>query len=103
MTTSTATIRPMRHADVARAADVIRRNDFGEREQFFAWAVDQPTIRGFVAVADDGAIVGTGVASAHGHAGWVGVIFVAPDRRGSGLGSRITRAVLDALERFGCR
>jgi predicted N-acetyltransferase YhbS len=103
MTTITATIRPMVAADVARAADVVRRHDFGEREQFFAWAVGQPTIRGFVAVEDGGEIVGTGVASAHGSAGWVGVIFVAPHRRGSGLGSRITRTVIDELELRGCR
>jgi GNAT superfamily N-acetyltransferase len=96
-------IRPMTRADVARAADLVRRNDFGEREQFFAWAVDQPTIRPFVAVGGSHEIVGTGVASAHGHTGWVGVIFVAPERRGSGLGSRITTAVVDELERRGCR
>jgi GNAT superfamily N-acetyltransferase len=103
MATADVEIRPMTRGDVARAADVIRRNDFGEREQFFAWAVDQPTIRSFVAVASGREVVGTGVASAHGHAGWVGVIFVAPDRRGSGLGSRITQVVLDELERRGCR
>ena len=103
MANSEVEIRPMTRGDVARAADVVRRNDFGEREQFFAWAVDQPTIRSFVAVAGEREIVGTGVASAHGHTGWVGVIFVAPDRRGSGLGSRITRVVLDELERRGCR
>lgn len=96
-------IRPMTRADVARAADLVRRNDFGEREQFFAWAVGQPTIRPFVADAGTHEIVGTGVASAHGRSGWVGVIFVAPERRGSGLGSRITRVVLDELERRGCR
>ena len=51
----------------------------------------------------DGRIVGTGVGSAHGSAGWVGVIFVAPDRRGTGLGRRITRTVIDDLEERGCR
>jgi ribosomal protein S18 acetylase RimI-like enzyme len=103
MSVAAATIRPMTSRDVARAADVVRRNDFGEREQFFAWAVDQPTIQGFVAADPDGTIVGTGVASAHGHTGWVGVIFVAPQRRGSGLGSAITRRVVEELERRGCR
>jgi ribosomal protein S18 acetylase RimI-like enzyme len=103
MTTATTTIRPMAARDVARAADVIRRNDFGEREQFFAWSMGQPTIRGFVAVTPDDEIVGTGFASAHGPAGWVGVIFVAPEQRGAGLGSRITRIVLDELEARGCR
>src|SRR6185503_10458530 len=49
------------------------------------------------------AVVATGIASAHGNAGWVGVIFVAPDHRGSGLGRAITRAVIEELERRGCR
>ncbi|HEX2756784.1 MAG TPA: GNAT family N-acetyltransferase [Candidatus Limnocylindrales bacterium] len=51
----------------------------------------------------EGRIVGTGCGSAHGAAGWVGVIFVAPECRGNGLGRRITRAVLDDLEARGCR
>lgn len=95
-------IRPMRAGDVARAADAVRRAEFGEREQFFAWAVEQPSIAPFVGVAGDD-IVATGIASAHGHAGWVGVIFVAPAHRGSGLGRAITRVVIEELERRGCR
>lgn len=102
MSSSGATIRPMTAADVARAADVVRRGDFGEREQFFAWTIDQPTITAFVAERD-GEIVGTGVASAHGPVGWVGVIFVAPEARRGGLGRRITRAVCDHLQAGGCR
>ena len=89
--------------DVARAADVIRRGQFGEREQFLAWAIGQPTIRAFVGADDHGKILATGVASAHGPVGWVGVIFVTPERRGSGLGRAITRRVIEELEARGCR
>jgi predicted N-acetyltransferase YhbS len=103
MTVDTATtIRPMRPTEVGRVADLLRRNDFGDREAFLAWSLDRPTITAFVATAGD-AIVGTGVASAHGNAGWVGMIFVAGERRGSGIGTAITRATIDELERSGCR
>jgi GNAT superfamily N-acetyltransferase len=101
-TTSGVAIREMTAGDVARAADVLRTGDFGEREPFFAWTLDQPTVTAFVA-EDDGEIVGTGVASAHGRVGWVGVIFVAPAARRGGLGRQITRRVTDHLEASGCR
>ncbi len=102
MTVSSVTIRPMRPTDIEQAAAVLRDGDFGDRDPFFTWSITQPTISTFVAVEGDH-IVGTGVGSAHGWAGWVGVIFVAPDRRGSGIGRRITRAVIDDLEARGCR
>jgi len=95
-------IRPMTAADVEPAADLLRRGDWGERLVFFDWAVRQPTLYPFVAEYG-GEIVGTGVASAHGPVGWVGTIFVAPDRRGSGLGGALTRAVVDELDGRGCR
>ena len=97
-----AEIRLMRPADVARAADVIRRHDFGEREQYFAWAIERPEIHLFVA-EDESGIVATGSAAANGPVGWVGVIFVRPDRRGVGLGGRMTRTVIADLEDRGCR
>jgi GNAT superfamily N-acetyltransferase len=102
MTTIRETIRSMGAGDVDEAAELLRRGDFGERHDFFAWALDQPAIAPIVAEAG-GRIVATGVGSAHGRTGWVGVIFVDPERRGAGLGRRITRAVLDDLEARGCR
>ncbi|HET9614015.1 MAG TPA: GNAT family N-acetyltransferase, partial [Candidatus Limnocylindrales bacterium] len=99
---SAATIREMTADDVAPAADVVRRGEFGEREDFFRWSVGRPTIRPFVAVVD-GEIVGTATASVHGPVGWVGVIFVAPAWRGAGVGRRLTRTVVDELEAAGCR
>src|SRR3954452_11975057 len=81
------TIRPMSAGDVAPAADALRRGEFGDREDFFHWALGRPNVDVLVADAD-GEIIGTGTASAHGPVGWVGVIFVAPGWRGSGLGRR---------------
>jgi ribosomal protein S18 acetylase RimI-like enzyme len=102
MTISRATIRRMRPTDAEEAADLLRNGDFGERLPFFEWALTQDTISVFVA-EHDGRIAGTGVGSAHGSTGWVGVIFVAAGLRGSGLGRSITRTVIDDLEERGCR
>ena len=102
MTVAGALIRPMSAADTAPAAELLRRGDWGERLVFFDWAVRQPTLAPLVAVRA-GEIVGTGVGSAHGSVGWVGTIFVAPDRRREGLGEALTRTVIDDLERRGCR
>ena len=102
MTIASQLIRPMTAADPEPAADLLRRGDFGDRLGFFQWAIGRPTIRAFVA-EDEGRIIGTGVASAHGHAGWVGVIYVDPAFRGGGLGRRITRTVIDHLEANGVR
>jgi hypothetical protein len=56
-----------------------------------------------VVAADGDRILGTGTGSAHGAAGWVGVIFVAHEARSRGLGRRITRHVIEGLEDRGCR
>ena len=92
----------MTRQDVVPAAAMIRRGDWGDREAFLAWAIDQPACRPFVA-EERGAVVGTGVATANGRVGWVGTIFVEPDRRGAGLGRALTGTVVDDLEARGCR
>lgn len=103
MTSQRPVLRPMTAADTEPAAEMIRRGDWGERLIFFDWAVRQPTLAPLVAALADGSIVGTGVGSAHGAVGWVGTIFVAPERRRTGLGRALTRAVTDELEARGCR
>jgi GNAT superfamily N-acetyltransferase len=97
-----AHIRPMRPADVAPAADIMRRGDWGDRTTFLAWAVGNPSCHPIVA-DDGGRILGTGLATAYGPVGWVGTIFVDAERRGRGLGRTLTRAVVADLEARGCR
>lgn len=97
-----AKIRAMTPVDVEQAADMLQRNDWGERRIFFDWAIGMATVVPLVAEADD-EVVATGVGSVHGAVGWVGTIFVDPDRRRSGLGRAITRAVCNALGARGCR
>jgi predicted N-acetyltransferase YhbS len=88
-------------ADVDAATEIILRADWGDRRAWFEFAVSQPECRPVVAVAD-GEIVGTGVGTANGRVGWIGTIWVAPDRRGAGLGRALTQAVIDRLESAGC-
>ena len=100
-TTATARIRPMLAADIAQATQVILDGGWSDRSVFFEWAITHPTCFPLVAEAD-GRVVGTGVATVNGRVGWVGAIFVAEDRRRSGLGTALSRAVVEELERQGC-
>ena len=95
-------LRPMRPADVDAAAELILGNDWGVRREWLEFAATQPACYPLVAEAD-GEIVGTGVGTANGPVGWIGTIFIAPDRRGRGLGRAITQAIIDRLESAGCR
>jgi GNAT superfamily N-acetyltransferase len=88
-------------ADIPAATQVILDGGWGDRSAFFLWAVDHPTARPLVAL-DHGRVVGTGVATANGTVGWVGAIFVEVERRRTGLGTALSVAVLDELERRGC-
>jgi GNAT superfamily N-acetyltransferase len=95
-------IRPMLAADVTAAAQVIIDGGWGDRTAFFDWAVDHPTCYPLVADAGGRRILGTGVATANGRVGWVGAIFVALDQRRNGLGTKLSAAVVDELDRRGC-
>ena len=88
-------------ADIPAATQVIIDGGWGDRSTFFQWAVDHPTAIPLVA-DDEGRVIGTGVATANGKVGWVGAIFVDVDRRREGLGTALSAAVIEALERAGC-
>jgi len=92
----------MRPADVAPAADMMRRGEWGDRTTFLAWAVGHRSCHPVVA-EDRGRVIGTGIATAYGPVGWVGTIFVDEESRGQGLGGELTRAVVEDLEASGCR
>jgi GNAT superfamily N-acetyltransferase len=96
------TLRPMTRADVDAATELILGNDWGVRREWLEFATTQPACIPIVAEAD-GEIVGTGVGTASGPVGWIGTIFIAPARRGRGLGREITQAIIDRLESAGCR
>jgi predicted N-acetyltransferase YhbS len=88
-------------SDIAPATQVILDGGWGDRTPFFEWAVRQQGCSPLVA-EEDGRVVGTGVATANGRVGWVGAIFVAVDRRRNGVGSALSAAVVEELERLGC-
>jgi GNAT superfamily N-acetyltransferase len=56
----------------------------------------------FIARDADGRVAGTGVAIRYGRTGWIGHVFVRPDLRNIGLGSKLTSAALAHLQRAGC-
>jgi GNAT superfamily N-acetyltransferase len=58
--------------------------------------------RTFVARDGEGRVVATSVATRYAHTGWIGHVFVRPDLRGHGLGTRMTSVALDVLQRAGC-
>ena len=95
------TLRPMQPSDVAPAAEMILGQGWGVRREWLEFATTQSACVPIVAEAE-GRIVATGVGTANGAVGWIGTIFVAPERRGQGLGRAITQAIIDRLDAAGC-
>jgi GNAT superfamily N-acetyltransferase len=93
----------MTPADIEPASQAILADDWGDRRAWFAFACAHQHCRVFVAEGDDGAIVGTGVATINGPVAWIGTIWVASAARGRGLGLALTEAAIDAAEDAGCR
>jgi GNAT superfamily N-acetyltransferase len=92
----------MTAADIEPAVVAILADDWGDRRSWFEFAVGHPGCQVVVAEAD-GEVVGTGVATINGTAGWIGTIWVATAWRGRGLGRRLTEATIDLAEAAGCR
>jgi GNAT superfamily N-acetyltransferase len=95
-------LRPMLPSDVDAATELILGNEWGVRREWLEFATSHSECLPLVAEAD-GAIVATGVGTANGTVGWIGTIFIAPERRGRGLGRALTQEIIDRLERAGCR
>ena len=89
-------------SDVDAATEMILSHEWGVRREWLELATSLPACIPLVAEAD-GQIVGTGVGTASGAAGWIGTIFLAPAWRGQGLGRAITQAIIERLESAGCR
>ena len=92
----------MRPADVAPAAEAMLRDDWGDRRAWFEFATGFEACHAIVADLDD-RIVGTGVGTRNGRAGWIGTIWVHSELRRRGLGRALTEAVISALTDAGAR
>jgi ribosomal protein S18 acetylase RimI-like enzyme len=71
-------------------------------EEVFTSFLRVRSCRSFVA-ALDGRVVATGLATVNGTVGWVGMIIVHPDFRNRGIGTRMTREVMDYLTYRRCK
>ena len=58
--------------------------------------------RTFLARDGEGRVVGTSVATRYANTGWIGHVFVRPEFRGHGLGTRMTSVAMAVLQRAGC-
>jgi GNAT superfamily N-acetyltransferase len=54
-----------------------------------------------IVACQDGRVSGVSYAISFGQTGWIGNVAVAPDARGRGLGTAVSRAALDALHQAG--
>jgi GNAT superfamily N-acetyltransferase len=95
-------ILAMTSDDCDAVGEMTAAGGWGDRREFFRMTLGMSGCRPIMAVSD-GRPIGTGLASIHGDAGWIGVIFVTPELRGRGIGRALTVAVCDILEGAGCR
>jgi len=100
----------MAAADVPSVARAAAEAGWPGKERQFAFFVRHPDGHAVVARLEE-EVVGAACGFAHGGArggaggrsGWLGLIFVSDERRGLGLGTALTRAVVERLKGAGCR
>ena len=92
----------MTRADIEPTVVAILADDWGDRRTWFEFAVAHPHCKVLVA-EEDGAVVGTAVATVNGPVAWIGTIWVAPAARGRGVGRELTEATIAAAEAAGSR
>ena len=100
--TDAAVLRPLTQADLGSLEEAMTAGDWGGRSAFYEFAIRHEACHPMVAEID-GRIVGTGTATASAGVGWVAMIYVVPEMRGTGLGRRISAVVCDDLAARGCR
>jgi GNAT superfamily N-acetyltransferase len=100
-------VRPMARTPeaVLEATACVVDGGWGTYRQFHAiftsYAANR-SCRTFLARDGEGRVVATAVATRYASTGWIGHVFVRPDVRGLGLGTRLTSVALDILQRAGC-
>jgi GNAT superfamily N-acetyltransferase len=100
-------IRPMARTPeaVLEATACVVDGGWGTYRQFHAiftsYAANR-RCRTFLARDGEGRVVATSVATRYASSGWIGHLFVRPELRGHGLGTRMTSVAMDVLQRAGC-
>jgi ribosomal protein S18 acetylase RimI-like enzyme len=89
--------------DIDGLTAMILADDWGDRRTWLRFVATHPACRAAVAVDEDGRAFATAVASVNGPVGWVGTVWVAPERRRDGVGMALTRTVIEQAESAGCR
>lgn len=97
-----ASLRAIRPSDLDATVAAVVADDFGDRRDWFEFAMACQACRTLVAVVD-GEVVGTGVATVNGPVAWIGTIWVKRAHRRHGLGTALTDAVIDAATEAGAR
>ncbi|MHB8612084.1 MAG: GNAT family N-acetyltransferase [Candidatus Dormibacteraceae bacterium] len=90
---------------VLEATACVVEGGWGTYRQFhviFNFYAANRRCRMFVARDRQERVVATSVATRYANTGWIGHVFVRPDVRGHGLGTRMTSVALDVLQRAGC-
>ena len=83
-------IRPMALDDIEGLTARILADDWGDRRTWLEFVATHPACRAVVAVDGDGRPFATAVATVNGPVGWIGTVWVAPDRRRGGVGQALT-------------
>lgn len=90
---------------VLAATTAVVGGGWGNYRQFhsmFSFYAAHSGCRTFVARDASGDVAGTAVATCYGRAGWIGHVFVRPDLRRAGLGTRLTTVAVGNLRTAGC-
>lgn len=89
---------------VLEATACVVDGGWGNYRQFhptFAFYAANRHSRTFVARDNEGRVAATSVATRYARTGWIGHVFVRPELRGRGLGTRMTEVAIKYLERNG--
>ena len=89
--------------DIDGLTSMILADDWGDRRTWLRFVAAHPACRAAVAVDDRGQAFATAVATINGPVAWIGTVWVAPQRRRTGIGLALTQAVTDAARAAGCR
>src|ERR1700685_2453291 len=95
--------RPLRHADLPAAQDLVRFAGWNQTESDWAGYLALGPV-GCLPACADGALAGTATTIRYGgELGWIGMVLVHPNFRRLGLGSELLRRALRHLSETGTR